>query len=56
MYGAKNAAMGHVWDIIHHMNFAELCVTLNFNQLNTLNKAYALGRYLVILKIPVTRS
>ncbi|EPC6707832.1 hypothetical protein ACR0H5_005031, partial [Escherichia coli H20] len=41
---------GMVWDTITHTNFAELRMILFFNVLNTLEKASALGRSLVIFK------
>lgn len=45
-----------VWDTITHTNFAELRMILFFNVLNTLEKASALGRSLVIFKIALSRS
>ena len=48
--------LGHGWDTITHTNFAELHMILFFNVLNTLEKASALGRSLVIFKIALSRS
>ncbi|EFC9605685.1 hypothetical protein FGU55_01755 [Escherichia coli] len=48
--------LGHGWDTITHMNFAELRMILFFNVLNTLEKVNALGRSLVIFKIALSRS
>ncbi|CAC83576.1 hypothetical protein P27p58 [Enterobacteria phage phiP27] len=48
--------LGHGWDTVTHTNFAELRMILFFNALNTLEKASALGRSLVIFKIAVSRS
>lgn len=47
--------LGHDWDAITHTNFAELRMILFFNMLNTLEKANALGRSLVIFKIALSR-
>lgn len=49
-------AMGHEWDIIAHMKFTEFHVMLFFNALNALKKTHALGRSLVIFKMPASRS
>ncbi|CAD6006112.1 hypothetical protein PBOIBFNE_02491 [Escherichia coli] len=48
--------LGHGWDTVTHTNFAELRMILFFNALNTLEKASALGRSLVIFKIALSRS
>ena len=48
--------LGHDWDTITYTNFAELHMILFFNVLNTLEKANALGRSLVISKIALSRS
>ncbi|EIQ80400.1 hypothetical protein SF123566_8134 [Shigella flexneri 1235-66] len=48
--------MGHEWDIIAHMKFTEFHVISIFNALNPLHKTHALGRYLVISKMPASRS
>lgn len=48
--------MGHEWDIIAHMKFTEFHVVSFFNALNTLKNTHALGRSLVISKIPASRN
>lgn len=48
--------LGHDWDVITRMNFTEFHMVLIFNALNILKKTHALGRYLVISKIPASRS
>ena len=48
--------MGHEWDIIAHMKFTEFHAKLFFNVLNAQKKTHALGRSLVIFKIPASRS
>ncbi|AKL16294.1 hypothetical protein AB180_04435 [Citrobacter freundii] len=48
--------LGHDWDVITHMNFTELHTMSIFNVLNILKKTHALGRSLVIFKIPASRS
>ena len=48
--------MGHEWDIIAHMKFTEFHAKLFFNALNKLKKTHALGRSLVIFKMPASRS
>ncbi len=48
--------MGHVWDINAHMKFIEFHAMSFFNTLNTLKNTHALGRSLVIFKIPASRS
>lgn len=54
--GTKMPIMGHEWDIIAHMKFTEFHVISIFNALNPLHKTHALGRYLVISKMPASRS
>ncbi|OKT61769.1 hypothetical protein ACN73_07195 [Escherichia coli] len=48
--------LGHGWDTITHTNLTEFRMVLIFNVLNTLKKANALGRSLVIFKIVLSRS
>ncbi|KLV66964.1 hypothetical protein SK36_01683 [Citrobacter sp. MGH106] len=48
--------MGHIWDINAHMKFTEFHEMSFFNILNTLKKTHALGRSLVIFKIPASHS
>ena len=47
--------LGHDWDVITRMNFTEFHMMLIFNALNILKKTHALGRSLVIFKIPASR-
>ena len=56
MHGTKMSVVGHDWDTLLHMNFADLHMTWQFNALIMLKKKYALGRSLVIFKIPLSRS
>ncbi|GEM_PF-3200929 len=56
MDGAKTSAMGHFWGIVAHMIFTEFHMRLAYNCLIKLNKTHALGRCLVIFKIPASRS
>ena len=54
--GTKMPIMGHIWDINAHMKFTEFHEMSFFNTLNTQKKTHALGRSLVIFKIPASRS
>ncbi|ENT8660638.1 hypothetical protein ACFGUG_004223, partial [Shigella flexneri] len=48
--------LGHDWDTLLHMNFADFHMTWQSNALIILKKTHALGRSLVIFKNPVSRS
>ncbi|EAA7932222.1 hypothetical protein ID86_22745 [Salmonella enterica subsp. enterica] len=48
--------LGHDWDVIAHMNFTEFHMVSIFNTLNILKKTHALGRSLMIFKMPASRS
>lgn len=48
--------LGHDWDVITHMNFIEFHTMSIFNVLNITKKTHALGRSLVISKMPASRS
>ncbi|EOY3707468.1 TPA: hypothetical protein ACV19N_004695, partial [Escherichia coli] len=48
--------LGHGWDTLLHMNFADFHMTWKFKSLILLKKTHALGRSLVIFKNPVSRS
>ncbi|EAB5458579.1 hypothetical protein DTY81_25035 [Escherichia coli] len=47
--------LGHGWDTLLHMNFADFHMTWKFKSLILLKKTHALGRSLVIFKNPVSR-
>ncbi|EGF7407472.1 hypothetical protein F6S98_18295 [Escherichia coli] len=48
--------LGHDWDTLLHMNFADYYMTWQYNALILLKKTHALGRSLVIFKNSVSRS
>ncbi|AQV71846.1 hypothetical protein BE932_04880 [Escherichia coli] len=48
--------LGHDWNTLLHMNFADFYMTWKYNALILLNKKHALGRSLVIFKNSVSRS
>ncbi len=54
--GTKISIMGHEWDIIAHMNFAEIYMHEISNELIIQKKTHALGRSLMIFKMPASRN
>ncbi|EOZ7722874.1 hypothetical protein ACQWMM_002930 [Escherichia coli] len=54
--GAFWGILGHDWDTLLHMNFADFHMAWQSNALIILKKTHALGRSLVIFKNPVSRS